>query len=199
MRYIRDLFFALLLSVLFVGCSTSQTSFQPPTPTLVPTTGASVEAGIFESRDGGFSIAISQMPLQTRDSGSEKAKAKGIDTGKQFIWKFERTLYTAMYNPPVDFDGNHSPQVYEDMETGTRKGIFNGKGKLISEKPIKFRDSPGTEFRYVSAEGVGYISRIYLIGDFGYQIAGGYADKKYETEVLEVLNSFKPIALKNKP
>lgn len=137
------------------------------------------------------------MPTQTLDSVRENAKAKGIDTGKMYIWKFERTIYTALYHPPVDLDGNPEPQVYSDMEIGYRKGIFNGNAKLISEKPIKFGEYRGTEFRYISAEGVPFIGRIYLVGDIGYQIVGAYAEEKYEKEVLDVLNSF--AMLKSKP
>lgn len=198
MTYIKHLSFALLLSVLLVNCSNSQTkSVQPPTLTSVPTTGASVEDGVFESRDGGFSIAIPQMPLQTLDYGKEKARAKGVDAGKMFVWKFERTTYTATYLPPVDLDGNPSPQLYEDMEIGSRKGIHNANAKLISEKPIKLGENRGTEFRYINAEGAVFIGRIYLVGGVGFSIVGGYAEEKYEKEVLEVLNSFK--LLKSKP
>jgi hypothetical protein len=153
--------------------------------------GDSVQADVFESKNGGFSIAIPQMPSKTINRGTDKAKAKGIDTGKQFVWLFERTLYTAFYSPPIDNDGNPSPPAYADMESGTRKGVLRQNAKLISEEPIKLGEYRGTEFRYVSAEGVHYISRIYLVGDMGYQIVGGYADDKDEKKVLEVLDSFK--------
>lgn len=198
MRYVSRLSFPLLLSVLLAGCSNPQTnSVPPPVFTQVPASGASIENGVFESRGGGFSIAIPQMPLQTLDSGSERAKARGVDTGKTFVWKLERTIYTAYYYPPVDRDGNRVPQLYEDLENGTRKGILRSNAKLNSEKPIKFGENRGTEFRYMSEEGVAYIGRIYLIGDVGYQIVGGYSEDKYEKEVLGVLNSFK--LLKSKP
>lgn len=198
MTYVRNISFALLLSVFLAGCSNSQTkSFPPPILTPVPTTGASVENGIFESRGGGFSIAIPQMPTQTLDSGKEKAKAKGIDTGKMFIWKLERTTYTASYMPPVDLDGNPEPQLYEDMVIGSRKGIHNGNAKLISEKPIKLGENRGTEFRYMNAEGAVFIGRIYLVGDVGYSIMGAYAEEKYRKEVLDTLDSFK--LLESKP
>ena len=85
-----------------------------------------------------------------------------------------------------------SPQVYADIENGTRKGIINGKATLISEKPIKLGKYRGTEFRYVIANGVKYINRIYLVGDMGYQIVGGYLDAKDEPKILKVLNSFTP-------
>lgn len=198
MIYVRNLYFALILTVFMVGCSNSQTkSFPPPILTPVPTTGASVENGIFETRAGGFSIAIPQMPDQTFDSGKEKAKANGIDTGKIYMWKLERTLYTAAYMPPVDLDGEPDPKVYEDLEIGSRKGIYNANARLISEKPIKLGENRGTEFRYVTAEGNFVIGRIYLVGDFGYSIVGLYADEKNKKEVLDVLDSFK--LLKSKP
>jgi hypothetical protein len=79
------------------------------------------------------------------------------------------------------------------MESGTRKGLLNGGARIISEKPIKLGEYRGTEFRYIISNGVKYIGRIYLVGDFGYQIVGGYLEEKYEKEVLDVLNSFKPL------
>lgn len=150
-----------------------------------------VENGVFHSYGGKFSIAISELPKQTIDRATEKAKAKGVDVGKQFAWLFERTLYTIYYNPPVDNDGNPSPQVFADMESGSRKGLLRQNAKLISEKPIKFGEYQGTEFRYVSVEGIHFINRTFLVDDVGYQIVGGYADDIDEKNVLEVLDSFK--------
>jgi hypothetical protein len=187
----RTIFPALLLSILLAGCTNGQTkSSQPLTPKSVEPTGTFINADIFESTGGGFSIAIPTMPLRTLDYGSEKAKAKGVDAGKQFLWQFERTLYTVAYYPPVNSDGNSVSQVYEDMVSGTRKGAIRQNAKILSEKPIKIGEHRGTEFRYVSAEGVQYINRSYLVGDLGYQIVGGYMDETGEKEVLEVLNSF---------
>jgi hypothetical protein len=198
MKYQKHLSFALLLSISVAGCSNPQTkSFPPPVLTPVQPGGASVENGIFESREGGFSLAIPQMPTRTLDSGKEKAKAKGIDTGKMFIWQFEKITYTASYLPSVDLEGNPMPQLYEDMEIGSRKGIHNANAKLISEKPIKLGEERGTEFRYITAEGAAVIGRIYLVGDMGYSIVGLYSEKKDEKNVVEVLDSFK--LLKSKP
>jgi hypothetical protein len=158
----------------------------------IEASGEMVENGVFRSTNGKFSIAIPELPKQTIDKATENAKSKGIDVGKQFVWLFEKTLYTIYYNPPVDPDGKASPQVYADMENGTRKGIINGNATLISEKPIKLGKNRGTEFRYVIANGVKYINRIYLVGDMGYQIVGGYLDAKDEPKILKVLNSFTP-------
>lgn len=194
MIYLRNLFLALFLSLVFVGCSNSQTSVQPPTMTPVATTGATIESGVFVSKEGGFSIAIPEMPAQMFSSGSAKAKEKGVDTGKMFFWKFGRITYTISYMPAVDVDGNPEPASYEDMENGTRKGILRSdrsNAKLISEKPIKLGENRGTEFRYVSGEGIGAIGRIYQVGDVGFQINGVYADPNDEKVVLDVLNSFK--------
>lgn len=166
---------------------------QPKSVEAVQTVGESVENGIFTSTSGKFSIAIPQMPKQAIDYASEKAKAKGIDVGKQFIWVFEKTLFTLYYNPPFDSDGNSLPQVFKDMENGTRKGILNGKAKLLSERPITLGKYRGTEFRYSIANGVRYINRVYLVGDMGYQIVGGYADEKDEQAVIAVLDSFTPL------
>ncbi len=119
----------------------------------------SVENGVFRSVGGKFSIAIAELPKQTLDQATEKAKAKGLDVGKQFVWVFDRTLYTLFYDGPFDKDGNPYPQRFEDMENGTRKGILNAKAALLSEKPIKLGKSRGTEFRYVLSNGVRYINR----------------------------------------
>jgi hypothetical protein len=154
--------------------------------------GDTAENGVFRSKSGNFSIAIPDFPKQIIDKATEKAKAKGVDVGKQFVWVFDRTLYTIFYNPPVDNDGDPRPQVYADMEIGSRKGIHNGGATLISEKPIALAKHRGTEFRYILPNGVRYIGRIYLVGEMGYQVAGGYADEQDEQTVLAVLDSFRP-------
>ncbi|MGB2753133.1 MAG: hypothetical protein WBC19_13835 [Pyrinomonadaceae bacterium] len=167
----------------------------PPTPPIITVrhTVDLVEGGIFRSTNGRFSIAISELPKQTLDRATDKAKAKDIDVGKQFVWTFEKTLYTLYYNPPVNTDGDPYPQVFADMEIGTRKGILNSKATLLSEKPFKLRQYHGTEFRYMISNGVRYINRVFLIGNMGYQVVGGYADEKDEKAVITILDSFTPI------
>lgn len=193
MKHLRYSILALLLSSFLANCANSQS--KPSNSEIlqsIVSSGDRVEAGIFESIRGKFSIAIPELPKQTIDKATKKAKAMDVDVGKQFVWLFEKTLYTIYYNPPFDPDGNASPQVYADMENGTRKGILNNNATLTSEKPIKLGENRGTEFRYSLANGVRYISRIYLVGEMGYQVVGGYADQKDEQEVIKILNSFKP-------
>jgi hypothetical protein len=151
----------------------------------------SIQSGIFRSVGGGFSLAIAEMPFETREYASDVGKSKGIDAGKLYLWKFDKTIYTAFYSPPFDKDGNAEPTVFTDMESATRKGIISGHGKLISEKRIKFGDNEGTEFHYESAEGIKFIGRIFLIGSVGYQIVGAYAGDLGENEVVKTLDSFK--------
>lgn len=193
MRIVSHLIAALLLTLSLSNVVKSQSGAVPAkSSTVVQTSGESVENGIFKSVSGKFSIAIPDLPKQTLDMATEKAKANGIDVGRQFIWVYEKTLYTLYYNPAFDFDGNPSPQVYADIENGTRKGILNSQARLISENPIKLGSYRGTEFRYVGSNGVRYINRVFLVGDMGYQIVGGYADEKDEQAVIAVLDSFKP-------
>lgn len=177
--------------ILFVVCGANSQTKPSPTPLIIQTTGDFLESGTFTSTSGGFSIDIPHLPNQTIDPATEKAKAKAIDVGKQFVWLIGRTLYTIYYNPPFDNDGNPSPQVFADMETGSRKGILRKNAKLISEKPIRFGEYQGTEFRYLSVEGVHFIGRTFLVGDVGYQVVGGYADDKDEKKILDVLGSFR--------
>jgi len=187
-NYVRISSVAMLIFCLAIGIY-SQTKPNEPSGRVAP--GESVENGVFRSTGGGFSIDIPALAKQTIDKASEKAKAKGVDVGKQFVWLFERTLYTIYYNPPFDNDGNPYPQVYADLENGSRKGVIKSNAKLISETPIKFGVSQGIEFRYASAEGVHFVMRTFLVDDVGYQVVGGYADDKDEKKVLEVLDSFK--------
>ncbi|MFM9903866.1 MAG: hypothetical protein ACKVQJ_04760 [Pyrinomonadaceae bacterium] len=158
----------------------------------IVSSGDLVEDGIFRSTNGKFSIAIPSLPTQTLDNATEKAKAKNVDVGKQFVWIFGGTFYTIYYTPPVNHDGDASPQQFADIETGTRKGILNGGATIISEKPIEYRKHRGTEFRYSISNGVRYINRVFLIGDRGYQVMGGYAEGKDEQKIIDVLNSFTP-------
>lgn len=175
------------LSGLLINCSSVQpTPFRPiQSPTIM------VEGKSFESKAGNFAINIFQAPLQTLDMGTETAEKKGVDTGKQFVWKFEKTLYTVMYASPFDADGNPMPQDFDDMNIGVRKAIGRQGAKLISEKEISYGKHPGREFRYMASNGVKFIGRNYLVETMAYQIVGGYADDKDEKEVLEVLDSFK--------
>ena len=106
-----------------------------------------------------------------------------------------------MYKNAFDSDGNllkpdgdPKSQDLRDLESlniGMRRGIANSNVKLISEKSISFNNYPGTEFRYISPDGVKFIGRVYAINSVGYQIVGGYKDDKAEKEVLEVIDSFK--------
>lgn len=195
MKNINYVTVALLLTLSLAIVVTCQP--ESKSSAVLQTIGESVENGVFTSVNGKFTIAIPELPKRTLDHATEKAKAKRVDVGKQFVWLFEKTLYTLYYNPPFDFDGNPSPQVYADIENGTRKGILNSNATLISEKPIKLGEYRGTEFRYVISNGVRYINRIYLVGDMGYQVVGGYADEKEERAVIAVLDSFTP--LRSKP
>src|SRR5688500_7382133 len=125
MVYTNHVLVAISLCMLFASCSVSQTNPKPtawPSRKPVAPSGISVEGGRFQSKPGGFRIKIPELPFQTNEMASEKARAKGVDTGKQYAWKFDETLYTVMYSPPVDFDGNPLPQVFEDMVNGSRKG-----------------------------------------------------------------------------
>jgi len=160
--------------------------------TTIQMSGDYHENGFFRSDLGKFSIAIPAFPTQILDEASEKAKAKGIDVARQFVWVFGRTLYTIYYDTPFDKDGNPSPLVYADMQIGTRKGILNRGATLLSEKPFKHGKIKGTEFRYVISNGVRYINRVFLVGDMGYQVVGGYADEKDEKSIIAVLGSFAP-------
>lgn len=191
MRYL-PLFLLLTASLTFGVKGQTRPTESEPTK-VISGSGETVENGMFRSTGGNFSISIPALPKQTIDNATEKAKAKGIDVGRQFVWVFERTLFTIYYNPPVDKDGNPSPQVYSDLQIGTRKGIFNSGATLTSEKPFTLGSISGTEFRYVISNGVKYVNRVFLVGDMGYQVVGGYAEEKYEKNVLDALNSFRPL------
>ena len=187
-----------MLSAVFISYASAQV-LETPEPDasttraswrVAPTTSDRVESGAFRSVSGGFTLAIPEMPFETREYGTENAKTKGVDAGKLYLWKFGKTIYTAFYSPPVNKDGDPLPESLASMQSGSRRGISSGRGILVSEKVIKYGDNPGTEFRYTSPEGIKFISRLYLIGNVGYQIVGGYSDDQDEEKVVEVLNSF---------
>lgn len=201
---------SILLAGLFINCSSAQNKpvTVPMTPIAQPSSAKfNTETQRFESIGGGFTIKISQAPLQTRDLGTETANKKGIDVGKMFIWQFEKTTYTILYKKSLDSDGNPlapdgepKTQNLRDLEAinvGMRRGILRRSDKLLSEKSISYENYPGTEFRYLSADGVKFIGRVYSINSIGYQIVGGYVYEKDEEEVLEILDSFKLITENN--
>lgn len=184
---------ALITFGLFTACASGQTdrsnSVVIPSPREVIASDVTVDNGQFISKTGKFQVSIAEIPSQTLDLGSETARAKGIDVGKQYVWRFENTLYTIYYTPPVDREGNTLPNVFEDMVSGSRKGVLRSNGKIISEKPYMFQGFNGVELRYTSAEGLNFVSRLFISGDFGYQVVGAYLGDK-EMEVLDILNSF---------
>lgn len=190
---------ALILALVCV--SYSQKPVPTPTPEAVTVSNCEdvvttvpserLENGVFISRNGKFSIAIPVMPTNIIDLATEKAKAKGIDAGKNFIWRYETSFVQVFYDPGVDPDGVASPMVFKDFEEGTRKGILNSNSTITSEKSISYGESKGIEFRGVYFNGFKYITRVYLIGDRGYQIIGAYTDTKDEPTILATLDSFK--------
>ncbi len=125
----KQIFIASFLFLFLAGCTLPRTSKAWPTPTEVKPQGVSVVDGKFVSDSGRFSISIPAMPMKTMDIGTEKARAKGVDVGKQFTWQFDETFYTIMYIPSVDSDGNPFPIVYKDMVMGSRKGVSQREGK----------------------------------------------------------------------
>jgi hypothetical protein len=195
----RNLIIACLLCNLFVGCSLSQSNPSKSTawPSVIPVepSEASVQGGRFQSPSGRFQIDIPEMPVQTLDMGSEKGRIKGVDAGKAYIWKFESTLYTVMYRPPVNPDGDPASPVFDDMVIGSRKGALRQNAKIISEKPFKSGDFEGTELRYVSPDGANFINRLFIFDNIGYQVVGSYRAGG-EKEILSVLDSFKVLPKK---
>lgn len=184
---LKTLCLSSLLIVLFVSCLAAQ---RISSPTALPT--PTVAAKSFKSVEGGFSINIAEAPSETLNLGSEIAEKKGIDAGKMFIWKSEKTIYSVMYSDPVDADGNSmGTQTLEEMNSGARTAIMRQDGKLISEKSISLGKHPGTELHYTSSAGTKFITRHYLVNLRGYQIIAGYIDDKDKKEVLGVLDSFK--------
>ena len=181
--------FTFIISSLFLNCAPAQEKLKQTTSPI--DSKVNKETNKFESKEGNFSINISQEPFQTLNMGSELADKKGVDVGKLFLWRFEKTVYTVMYMGPFDRDGNDLPQDWLDIVDGSRKGILNAGGKIISERSADFGKYKGMEFRYLSKEGVKFIGRIYLVNTFGYQLNCGYAKEKDEKEVIEILDSFK--------
>ncbi|MGI8670617.1 MAG: hypothetical protein ACR2J3_12360 [Aridibacter sp.] len=186
MKNLKNLCFLFILSWTFIDCSSAQDK-KPIDLSPKP----NAEANKFESKEGNFSINISQSPFMTRNVGSELVDKKGINTGKQFGWKLEKISYTAMYSLEDISNEDSMAQLFSAMNIGVRKGILNQGFKLISEKEISYGKHPGREFHSISSNGVNFITRNYLINDMGYQISGIYVDEKDEKEVLEVLDSFR--------
>ena len=200
----RSFCLLFLLTGLLINCSSAQNRIVPTPMTPVeslPSAKVNTETKRFESTGGKFAIGITEAPLEVRDLGTETANKKGIDVGKMFIWKFEKTLYTILYKKPLSADGNslqpdgdpksQNLRDFEAYNVGMRRGIAQSNSKLISEKRISLNEYPGTEFRYVAPDGTKFIGRMYSVNSVGYQVVGGYADDKAENEVLEVLDSFR--------
>lgn len=185
----------LLLFLFHSSYAAAQTPKTWPTPVPVEPTGVSIIDGKFVSESGRFSISIAEMPTSTLDFNSEANRTKGLDAGKQHIWQSGQMLYTIMYLYPIDDDGNPLPHKFEDVLSGSRKGVLRNNGTILSEKLFPFGNFIGTELRYVSPTRLNLIGRLFIVDGIGYQIVGGYPDGK-EKEALAVLDSFKIIEKK---
>jgi hypothetical protein len=183
---LKTLCLLFIFSCIFASCSAAQEKIQMESPDKLKESSAKVnpETKRFESKEGNFSINISQVPSQFRNVEPEK----GRDPGKQFFWQFERTVYTVMYSA---FDKNDLSRAFDDMNTGVRKSMARQGIKLITDKEISFGKYPAREFTYVLPNGVKYVQRNYLVNDVGYLLTAGYVDEKSEKEAFEVIDSFK--------
>lgn len=192
MSYLKSFSVLLLFSIIFANCSTAQekTNKELTNKATELPDKVNPETKKFESKAGNFSVNISQEPFQTRVLDAEK----GEEPGKQFIWKFEKTIYTIMYS---EFDKNDLSTAFDDMNSGVRKAMGRQGVEITSEKEIFYKKHRGLEFHYTIQNGVKYTLRNYLIDNAGYQVVAGYVDEQSEKEALEVLNSFKLLNEKN--
>lgn len=155
---------------------------------VTPSPAPAADGKKFESKDGNFSIDIFQAPFQTRQPDPPPNDKNELKAGEQFLWRFEKTVYTVMY---MEFAENELSRAFEDMNSGGRKGIARQGGRLIYEKEISFGKYPGREFRVIMPNGVTQTARNYLVGNMGYLLTAGYVDERDEKEALKILNSFK--------
>jgi len=183
---LKPLCLLLIFACIFTSCSSAQEKPQPESTVKLNESPAKVnpETKRFESKAGNFSINVSQAPSQTRNVDPEPGK----EPGKQFLWQFERTVYTVMYS---EFNENDLSTALDQMNSGVRKTILRNGWQLISEKEISFGKFPGREFRCIVANGVNQIGRNYLVNNVGYLLTAAFVDEKSEKEALEVLDSFK--------
>jgi hypothetical protein len=185
--------FSILFSCLFINYASAQEKTSPtPTPAIT------AEVKRFESIQGGFAINIYEAPFQTLEMGTETSKKNGVDFGKLYMFASGKIYFSVMYSDMVEEDGKPLAKPLEEMNSGSRIGLLRKKGTLISEKSIFFGEYPGTEFRYVSVEGIKFVSRNYLVKSRGYQLIAGYGTDEDEKTVLEVLNSFVLLPAKDK-
>ena len=189
---LKTLFSLLIVSFILVNCSEAQKNSSPESHTKISESsdGINPTTKRFESNLGNFSINISQTPLQTRTIDAEKGK----EPGKQFLWQFERTVYTVMYS---EFNKSDYPRPFDDMNSGVRKTLLRNGSQIISENEISFKEYPAREFRYIAPNGVKQIGRNYLVNNMGYLLTAGFVDEKSEKEAIEVLDSFKLLDEKN--
>src|SRR5215213_4204380 len=154
MDNLKTLCLLLVFSFIFINSSPAQK--KTPPKVKVKTVEASDKVNLktlrFESKAGNFSINIFLAPFQIRTLEPEKGK----EPGKQFFWQFQGNIYSVMYSP---FNKKDLARAFTDMNSGSRKGIVNAGGKLISEKTISFGKYPASEFRGLLSNGYKYIGR----------------------------------------
>src|SRR5215213_6783333 len=155
MDNLKTLCLLLVFSFIFINSTPAQKKMPPPkakVETVESTDKVNLKTLRFESKAGNFSINIFLAPFQTRTLEPEKGK----EPGKQFFWQFQGNVYSVMYSP---FNKKDLARAFTDMNSGSRKGIVNAGGKLISEKTISFGKYPASEFRGLLSNGYKYIGR----------------------------------------
>lgn len=184
----------------FAGFSFAQTPTPSPSPEKGQTitgnneevvdSGNRLDNGVFTSKEGRFSIAISDWPTNTIDVASELKDTEKFNS-KQYQWIINRKVFTVQWAFPIPNAKEPEPLLFSDMEIAIRKAVLNTGGTMLSEKPITYGSHRGTEFRSVSNDGVKFIYRTFKIGDSGYQLIGSHHNRFDEKATEDILDSFK--------
>ena len=144
-------------------------SFQldnPPAPSSSPATSSSSLQDWFEYRsdEGGYTVLLPAEP---------EVNTQLADTAAGTV-KLTMAL-TEMDNYAAGVSFNEIPQeAAADPETllaGGRDGAAeNLKGTVVSDKPIKLGNYPGTEFVVETPDDLVYMARVYVVNDRLYQV-----------------------------
>lgn len=138
----------------------------PPPSTPLPTISASLKDWItYRSDEGGFTILLPAQPqiiVQPADSAGVTI------TYTMALVEMSHHGAGVMFNDlPLNTTNRDAEALLKSGRDGAVKGL---NGTLISDKPIKLGNYPGTEFVMEAPGNITYIEREYLIKDHLYQV-----------------------------
>jgi hypothetical protein len=165
MKHPINLFYALLISLVFTAFALAQTPEKPkvmmtqqvPKVLSLKTLPADEK---FSSLDGRFRIA---MPKEGADFESTlPSEGSPKETGEKYSWKVKEGVIIVDYSDDPDFSIK-TEKDYADAAEGMKAGITVFGAKVLSEKAFKLGKYRGYELKFEGPDKVKGITRMLIV------------------------------------